>query len=149
MAVYTDFGISNGGRLTMTETTKQELLALAERVEKGEDVSPEIVRVFSDVSKSATETHDYDYGRCFHCDEPGNFGYTEIPDYVDDLTAAKALHDAVLPGWRFGIDQGIDDECCCCVISPNHTTVFGNTEHNPAAAWVSAILRAVAEEKDV
>jgi len=67
----------------------------------------------------------------------------------NSLDAAKALHEAVLPGWAVTLRQyptishvsmhRMDDEFC----SEVH-----NFEGPPARAWLLAILRALAEQED-
>ena len=80
-----------------------------------------------------------------------------------DLDAAKALHEAVLPGWHYSIDGRTEDECeaevftppepapkpwhCATIIRHQHDAVLNM--HNPARAWLIAILRALyAQEAD-
>lgn len=62
--------------------------------------------------------------------------------YHGSLDAAKALHDALLPGWFPGLSQNVHDGHWYAWVQ---TTVecasaFNN---NPARAWLLAILRAV------
>lgn len=63
------------------------------------------------------------------------------------LDAAKALHDAQLPGWRWKITCG---ELTCYVAVFPPTMEAGNrhtaTHDNPARAWLLAILRAMEAE---
>jgi hypothetical protein len=119
-----------------------DLLALADRVEAGEDVAAEIVAALQSIPTSAIEVVDHDYGHCWRVDEPDDFRYEEIPAYTSSLDAAKALHDAVLgPKWLF-------------VIGHRNATVYmalksyGANNCPPAVAWVSCILRAKAGEQD-
>jgi hypothetical protein len=59
--------------------------------------------------------------------------------YKGSLDAAKALHDAVLPGWWYVIDHRT------CSVSDMDDGPFFNasTNDNPARAWLLAILRAL------
>lgn len=113
-------------------TTKQELLALAERVEKGELNRSLIIEV-----NDALLDGDY---------YPGPTNEALVNGSLD---AAKALHDAVLPGWTFQVAHGEGN--AAALVSP----IFDGTgpildgtgsAPTPAAAWVAAILRAKAEE---
>lgn len=118
-------------------TTKQELLALAERAERGGDEG-----ALWEIDEAIREWQ----------------GFGPLPAarkgwakrYTTSLDAAKALHDAVLPGkdYRLGsfgagenhwavVFTGVDGEYVECRAAPT-----------PAAAWVAAILRAKAEESE-
>lgn len=128
-------------------TTKQDLLALAERVEKGDKINlgewKEIFYASKDgviilgllpwVSYEATSTF-----------------YSAIKGSLD---AAKALHDAVLPGWGYCISDPIsagEDSFYVEVFQPHRVSgcrTCGRAT-SPAAAWVAAILRAKAEEAE-
>ena len=65
------------------------------------------------------------------------------------LDAAKALHDAVLPGWWFCFDGNCKGERGNNAIVAGHGLwkSCSGSASNPAAAWVAAILRAVAENR--
>jgi hypothetical protein len=62
------------------------------------------------------------------------------------LDAAKTLHDAVLPGWCWNIDDNIEGTLAKVwesIVPPQvyyHGADFGD---NPARAWLLAILRAL------
>ena len=64
--------------------------------------------------------------------------------YNGSLDAAKALHEALLPGWGWMLG----DKGTACVIAPDHLYekgVRGNAVKSglyPARAWLLAILRA-------
>lgn len=64
--------------------------------------------------------------------------------YNGSLDAAKALHDALLPGW--GWLNGNNGSAC--VISPDHILAMGikgsanRVDTTPARAWLIAILKA-------
>ena len=63
--------------------------------------------------------------------------------YIGSLNAAKALHEAVLPGWRARLDIG--KRFRCWVISPTNVKIDEYAD-NPARAWLLAIIRARASE---
>lgn len=101
-----------------------KLTDLAERVEAGERQHALVVEVAAALNKQG-------------------MGYTSEAIRDGSLDAAKALHDAVLPGW---------DYCIACVdgeydvsLGPQETfNTWGESKApTPAAAWVAAILRAV------
>lgn len=66
--------------------------------------------------------------------------YTAGKAYGGSLDAAKALHEALLPGWGWLVG----DKRTACVSPPKSTTDgrFGIAEGNPARAWLIAILKA-------
>jgi hypothetical protein len=72
--------------------------------------------------------------------------------YSGSLDAAKALHEAVLPGWGWHIRQDEKDGSCHAhTLYPNYRVSPGGhtTESNPARAWLLAILEAlIAQETD-
>ena len=59
--------------------------------------------------------------------------------FSGSLDAAKALHDALLPGWRARVDTGRRHRAW--VISPENRRLDAYSE-SPARAWLLAILRA-------
>lgn len=64
--------------------------------------------------------------------------------YYGDLNAAKALHEALLPGWEWGRTEGN-----IYVKDPrrgSRATKWGGPNDNPARAWLLAVLRALAEK---
>jgi len=79
------------------------------------------------------------------------FGDTQTAmDAVDafdgSLDAAKALHDAVLPGWHWSLydDNGIGIyEAQIEVHDWQGEPISGASKCNPARAWLIAILRAL------
>lgn len=58
------------------------------------------------------------------------------------LDAAKALHEAVLPGYEVLIHIDKDNDCSVAVGRPMPNNPDWIATHTPAAAWVAAILRA-------
>lgn len=90
----------------------------------------------------------------FHC-MTGSYdlSVSAVQAHAGSLDAAKALHDALLPGWtacvgqnahhgdwnafvRLAEDGTITKEHCC------------GTDDNPARAWLLAVLRAKLAEAD-
>lgn len=63
--------------------------------------------------------------------------------YNGSLDAAKALHDAVLPGWDWSVDNIGRSQFCAYVYDGAKTIIAFN--HNPARAWLLAIIRALAQ----
>ena len=64
-----------------------------------------------------------------------------ISAYNGDMNAAKALHEALLPVFRFRIDDFRAE------IWYGHAGPFiGESQVNPARAWLLAILKAYREE---
>ena len=64
------------------------------------------------------------------------------------LDAAKALHDALLPGWFPGLSQNTITKNWCAWVQTDkraHISVFGR---DPARAWLIAILRALISEAE-
>lgn len=105
-------------------STKQDLLALAEGVEKGE------------YDNGYSLGYDLDWDEALH-------PHLDKVLQEDCLTSAKALHDAVLPGWGVGYIKQRGDVWQVNLVQTN----INGEASTPAAAWVAAILRAKAEEK--
>lgn len=105
-------------------TDKQTLLDLAERVEAGDATHKELRNAFPDIE-----------------------GYFPYPaDALDgSLDAAKALHDAVLPGWDFDI-VSIDNEHQVDVGPCGTLRSYSGDAPTLAASWEAAILRAKASQ---
>lgn len=88
--------------------------------------------------------------------------YTEFSGaYHGDLNAAKALHEALLPGWRVeNLCQHVfKGHWWCSLLRPTEGDEAGNiTRHgrsvyifdqvSPARAWLLAILRAYATQQE-
>ncbi len=65
---------------------------------------------------------------------------TMMKAYNGDLNAAKALHDALLPGWHFAIQPtGVT---VIRLDHPHDGMVFDGSNQVTARAWLLAILRA-------
>lgn len=57
------------------------------------------------------------------------------------LDAAKALHDALLPGWGYVVRQSTNGKPCAAVAKYPYAAIYQYAA-NPASAWLLAILRA-------
>ena len=70
-------------------------------------------------------------------------GWAE-PDAAKSLDAAKALHDAVLPNWKFMITEETNGRFTARVTDVDWMYCLNHLAKakTPAAAWVSAILKA-------
>ncbi len=73
-----------------------------------------------------------------------------IGAYNGSLDAAKAMHDAVLPGWGFEVCEFAAD------VTNRHTDDgldgykwFNSNCDNPARAWLIAILKALISEEEL
>lgn len=62
--------------------------------------------------------------------------------FKGSLDAAKALHDALLPGWFPGLSQNIHSGHWYAWVQTADVKHFSATEPDPARAWLLAILRA-------
>lgn len=63
--------------------------------------------------------------------------------YHGSLDAAKALHEALLPGWFPGMSQNVHSGQWFAWVQDKFTYHFkANHQDNPARAWLLAILRA-------
>jgi len=70
--------------------------------------------------------------------------------YRGSLDAAKALHEAVLPGWGWHIRQDEKDGSCHAhTLYPNYRVSPGGVclEGDPARAWLLAILEALIDQE--
>lgn len=68
---------------------------------------------------------------------------TPYEAFSGSLDAAKALHEALLPGWEWNVWRTQADDYACHVGSAD--TVFAG---NPARAWLLAILDALAHLRE-
>lgn len=114
-------------------TALKDLLA---KVEAGLDTAHDHARAFP--SESA-------YGHCtWHDSHKASGG---------SLDAAKALHDAVLPGWSPSIGQNVH-HCYwfAHLLRADNGSIVGDYEwsaiDNPARAWLSAILHALIAQEE-
>lgn len=60
--------------------------------------------------------------------------------YNGSLDAAKALHEALLPGWFPGLSQNIHTGIWFAWVQDKAQWHFSATDANPARAWLLAIL---------
>lgn len=69
--------------------------------------------------------------------------------FQGSLDAAKALHEAVLPGWRYSITHGPSGDV---VVVAERLGVdvytLGAATDNPARAWLIAVLRALISQAE-
>jgi hypothetical protein len=101
------------------------LTRLAEKVESGEGHFV--------ILAAATE---------WDSDNGNGLGECVVEAYHGSLTTAKALHDAVLPGWWFAIKPN-----CATVGNMDYQhdgKIFDGKSTSTARAWLLAILRALA-----
>ena len=115
-----------------------DLLKLAKRVEAGEITGHDLYMAFN-----------------AHTGEIEKSDWVAWRDAIKSLDAAKALHDAVLPGWlvrlQFSNATATGDRGFAyatvkpdnVIRSPVPAEKTGKA-YNPAAAWVAAIIRAKA-----
>jgi hypothetical protein len=101
---------------------KQALVELRDKVKAGEEVS------------------------AYHASRTWPNGYAHaINAGAGSLDAAKALHEAVLPGWHYNLAPGY-----CHVLPPkdngDQEASTGQAD-NPARAWLIAILSALIEKE--
>ena len=75
-----------------------------------------------------------------HCDLPA---IHVLGAYCGSLDAAKALHDALLPGWFPGMSKNIHHGHWYAWVQDKATAHFSAVEPDPARAWLLAILRAL------
>lgn len=61
--------------------------------------------------------------------------------YKGSLDAAKALHDALLPGWDIQISIYEDDSFEASVARPLEYNTFDGISHLMSRAWLIAILK--------
>jgi hypothetical protein len=82
-------------------------------------------------------------GRMVVFDTPWDFASQAISAHRGSLDAAKALHEAVLPGWGCEVCSGWE-----VVLRQYHRKI--SAKHtSPARAWLLAILEAlIAQEPD-
>ena len=73
-----------------------------------------------------------------------------VKAYTSDLNAAKALHEAVLPGWSWVKPDG-PEMGSIRVFGPDNGDFYPSAigkASNPARAWLIAILKALIAECD-
>jgi hypothetical protein len=83
----------------------------------------------------------------------GDLWHSAMDAYCGSLDAAKALHEAVLPGWRVGQighryahQDDPSDAWSVWIVAPDYFTTGAQASAKgpcPARAWLLAILRAL------
>lgn len=109
---------------------KNQLTALAERVEANEHVIDEKLRL----EVEGALTH----------------GAMICEQILTSLDAAQKLHDELLPGWRlYDLGQSKDRKAWWVVLTDDLNRATDVQAPTPAAAWVAAILRALASHEKI
>jgi len=72
----------------------------------------------------------------------GFYALEVLPAYNGSLNAAKALHDAVLPGWGWETSHLLKAQVYHMKC---YSPIFGAQSTSPARAWLLAILTALIE----
>ena len=139
-----------------------DLNKLAERVEAGEVTNPEISVALhlppANAEAWIKNWNNYEILSATRVvlkhNDGSNGANWAAPNFLRSLDAAKALHNAVLPGWRVASmweDEKAKDRpwwgVKLCRDEPYLMMPSVLGAPNPAAAWVAAILRAKAQDK--
>ena len=109
----------------MMTDRKQTLTDLRDKVNEGNECTHTFAKVYPVATKRNDWLHDAFNG---------------------SIDAAKALHEAVLPGWGWHVRQDEKDGSCHAhTLYPKFRVSPGGhtTESNPARAWLLAILEAL------
>ena len=118
---------------------KEALTSLLKKVEAGDDIG-----ILSN-------------GLCDFAFCAGDLKGTAYQAFHGSLDCAKALHEAVLPGWHWGIEDNDQAEVFKEPVWDGDSghwapgpSVLSNwcDKDNPARAWLIAILRALIAEED-
>ena len=72
--------------------------------------------------------------------------YIALDAFNGSLDAAKALHEAVLPGWDIQITTYEDDSFEASVAHPLRVKTYDGVNSSMARAWLIAIIRALIAE---
>jgi hypothetical protein len=132
MAWGVKFQRIKGERMEKMETA--DIDALIAAVEAGGDQLPLSDIGFPDGTVwRAIPSGTFD-GQCLH---------DLINAYRGSLDAAKRLHDALLPGWAWGLNDDGEAEVWPYVGGFDAPAIVGVCRDNPARAWLLSILRAV------
>jgi len=70
------------------------------------------------------------------------------PDDIRAMGAARALHEAVLPGWDIQITTYEDDSFEASVARPMEVRTYDGVSMYMARAWLLAIIRALIAEEE-
>lgn len=111
--------------------------ALIEAVERGDEVASDAIN--RDLHRNARDTGDL------------WLGYdVQKAAFRNDMNAALALHEALLPGWRLHHlgENSATSSGWFCYIFCDYSSGFAKAHDQPSAsrAWLLAILRAVEAE---
>jgi hypothetical protein len=103
-----------------------------------------------DKVKAGEATHGC-FARAFINDDPGDVGCVNIAiqahhSYSGSLDAAKALHEAVLPGFAWFVQSDYRGDSPESSIEGYCVSVCFESE-NPARAWLLAILEALISQE--
>lgn len=77
-----------------------------------------------------------------------DLGLTARAAFEGSLDAAKALHEAVLPGWVYGINFDANEELYAFVGDAAHFETDEAYADTPARAWLIAILKALIAKEE-
>jgi hypothetical protein len=115
--------------------------------------------------KAKVEAGEYDV-RAFRAVWPFSEGHDDIGSHAlyamkdNSLDAARAMHEAVLPGWWWKIGTCcLSDDACVSPEGPESVTADGREwsditdvdirpPENPARAWLLAVLVALIEQEE-
>lgn len=86
-------------------------------------------------------------GACVKAAFDGHYQSLFYESFHGSLDAAKALHDAVLPGWVYGLNFDACDEKYAFVSDGDFETDEQYCETH-ARAWLLAILRALIAQEE-
>lgn len=75
-----------------------------------------------------------------------DLGLTAVEAFNGSLDAAKALHDALLPGWVYGLNFDARDEAYAFVGDGSDYETDEQYSENHARAWLLAILRTLIDQ---
>lgn len=76
-------------------------------------------------------------------DDMDKWAWTAYVDAMEgSLDAAKALHEALLPGWRVSIGHGEDDAIEATVFLNTAGSFMSASDEIMSRAWLIAILKA-------
>jgi hypothetical protein len=72
----------------------------------------------------------------------GDLWHSAMEAYCGSIDAAKALHDAVLPGWGYCVKHFTNGQPRAAVAHYPYSAQYTEAD-SPARAWLLAILRAM------
>lgn len=110
-------------------TKLEAMKALAKKVEVGEDLSGNV---------------DFWVALNIAFERRGALASEAAKAYHGSLDAAKALHEAVLPGWGWTFPHSEK----CTLVHSDFLEQHGHHHNNPARAWLLAILKALIAQEE-